>query len=301
MKQFLLRVCLFMTIILIVDVLSGFLFSYLRIHAKGGSTANCEYIANGSSEEVIILGSSRATHHYIPAIISDSLGLSCYNCGEEGNGIVLAYGRYKMITSRYCPKLIIYEVSPEYDCLEAETNIKYLEYLKPYYKKEPIKAIVNDFGGEYISLKMFSNMYQNSSRLLPNVFDNIVFRDNMDGYSPLYGKISFLPKPIEKIDMSIDSKKLGYLESLIRDANDKNISICFVVSPQYCIEEFDEEKYDPIIQLCNAYNLPFLNYSSISGLSDNSSYFQDILHMNNDGAIVYTKLFVNMIKDYVNL
>lgn len=55
----------------------------------------CEYIANKATDDIIILGSSSATHHYVLQIIEDSLGLSCYNCGEEGNGVVLAYGRLK--------------------------------------------------------------------------------------------------------------------------------------------------------------------------------------------------------------
>ena len=115
MKKFLLKVVLFLACVVIMDLVFGYGFSWLRSHAKGGSTANCEYIANRVEEDIIILGSSRATHHYIPQIIEDSLGMSCYNCGEEGNGVILAYGRLKMLTNRYKPQLILYEITSGYD------------------------------------------------------------------------------------------------------------------------------------------------------------------------------------------
>ena len=63
MKKFFLKVLLFFACVVAMDFVFGFGFSWLRSHAKGGSTANCEYIANKSKDDIIILGSSRATHH----------------------------------------------------------------------------------------------------------------------------------------------------------------------------------------------------------------------------------------------
>ena len=59
-------------------------------------------------------------------MISDSLGVSCYNAGESGCGIILAYGRLLMILERYTPKAIIYEVTPDFDYLDGKDNHKYL-------------------------------------------------------------------------------------------------------------------------------------------------------------------------------
>ncbi len=130
MKRFLLKVLLFFACVVVMDNVLGYGFSWLRVNAKGGSTANCEYIANRANEDIIILGSSRAAHHYVPKIIEDSLGMSCYNCGEEGNGVILAYGRLKMLTNRYKPKLIMYEITPGYDYGTIEPNTKFLGYLR---------------------------------------------------------------------------------------------------------------------------------------------------------------------------
>lgn len=296
MKKFVLKVLLFFTCVVVMDFAFGRFFSYMRAHAKGGSTANCEYIANRCQDDIIILGSSRATHHYVPQIIEDSLGMSCYNCGEEGNGIVLAYGRFKQIVSRHRPNLVVYEVTPGYDYSYLEPDVKYLGYLKPYYGQSFIRDIVNDFGGSLISIKMLSKMYQNSDRLLPNLVDNIILRDNFKGYEPLYG-LKSTPIQLQK-DTKIsmwDSHKLQYLERLISDAGKYGIPICFVVSPR-CEQGNDMTQFSPAISLCNKYNVPFINLKNCKGIFDQPSLFQDDYHLNNDGAVQYSSLFVEEIK-----
>lgn len=293
MKKFVLKVLVFFALAAIMDFSFGFIFSWLRSHAKGGSTANCEYIANKAREDIIILGSSRATHHYIPQIIEDSLGLSCYNCGEEGNGIVLAYGRFMMLTNRYKPKLVIYELTPGYDYGIKESNTKYLGYLRPYYNKNGIKRLFDDFDDEFSFLKMKSKMYQNTGKLLPDLVDNFVFRDNKKGYSPLFGKInvSNIDEPIIE-RMKIDSLKLSYIEKLILEAKNKNIQIVFMISPRYGINSNVLLNYEPAIALCKKYNIPFCNFIDYKTIADNAEYFQDIGHMNDDGAIAYTQMLV---------
>ena len=294
MKKFILKVLLFFALVVIMDFAWGGVFSWLRGHAKGGSTANCEYIANHCEDDIIILGSSRATHHYVPQIIEDSLGLSCYNCGEEGNGIVLAYGRFKMLTNRYKPKLIIYEITPGYDYSAIEPNSKYLGYLRPYYNKKGIKPLFESFDDELSILKMQSKMYQNFGKLLPDLVDNFIFRDNKKGYSPLYGKIKAdinnLPKE-ERIN-EIDSIKLYYVERLIVDAKSANIPIVFVVSPRFGIDS-DTNNYEVEIALCKRYDVPYYNYLNYSPIANEADYFQDMGHLNNEGAYAFSRVLVN--------
>lgn len=293
MKKFLLKVLIFFACVVVMDFLFGFGFSWLRSHATGGSTANCDYIANRAKDDIIILGSSRATHHYIPQIIEDSLGMSCYNCGEEGNGIVLAYGRYKMLTNRYKPKLVIYEITPEYDYGTKDSNKKYLGYLRPYYAMEGIKMLFDDFDDELSPLKMMSKMYQNTAKLLPNIVDNMIYRENMKGYSPLYGKINVktIKNSVGTKKQEIDSLKLKYVEKIIIDAKSKNIPIVFVISPKYG-EISNLSRYEPAISLCNNYGIQCYNFINQRSIADNAEFFQDNEHMNNQGAIAYTQMLV---------
>ena len=290
------RVLLFLAFVIEIDYAFGQFFTFLRVHARGGSTANCEYIANRSEDDIIILGSSRATHHYVPQIIEDSLALSCYNCGEEGNGVVLAYGRLKMLTDRYKPKLVLFEVTPVYDYGDKELNNKYLGYLRAYYYKEGIRGIFNDFDGKFSRIKMSSKMYQNTSRLLPDLVDNVIYRDNHLGFEPLHGQMTKENfGMLKEGQIAIDSLKLSYLEKLIVLCKGKDIPLLFMVSPVFHGVDLMGD-YEPALELCEQYGIEIGNYKDDSFISNRVEFFQDAEHLNQAGAIVYTQRIIPLIK-----
>lgn len=298
MKKFLLKVLLFFACVVVMDFAFGFVFSWLRSHAKGGSTANCEYIANRATDDIIILGSSRATHHYIPQIIEDSLGMSCYNCGKEGNGIVLAYGRFKMLTTRYKPQIIIYEITPEYDYYDKDPNEKYLGSLRPYYEKQEIKEVFNTFGGVLEKYKMISHMYQNNSLCIQYLVDNMKSGMNNKGYSPLSGVMkSNETNTMDETKYGIDSLKYKCLQKFITESNQMGIPIVFTISPFYGVGYTDPYYYQ-IKQLCDMNNIPLFDFRVLKGISDNSDLFQDKEHLNSKGAKVFTTIFVDTLKQY---
>lgn len=88
------------------------------------------------------MGSSRASHHYVPEIISEKLGMSCFNAGQDGNGIILQYGRWKMLSERYTPKLIIYDINPGFDMV-VNDNMTYVDRLKPFCYEVAVKNYVS--------------------------------------------------------------------------------------------------------------------------------------------------------------
>ena len=303
MRKFLVKLALFFALVYGLDVLAGYGFAWLRSHAKGGSTANCEYIANRASEDIIILGSSRATHHYIPSIIEDSLGVSCYNCGEEGNGSILAYGRLKMLTNRYAPKLVIYEITPGYDYGRTDPYSKYLGYLRAYYNEQGIRGIFDDFDDDLSFLKMKSKMYQNTSRLLPDLVDNIFYRDNKQGYSPLYGHMNtdeVVPMLSSRNDRAVDSLKLSYVERIIKLCIDKDINLVFSISPRFGSDS-DIEPYLPALSLCDKYGIEVANYLNNPQICSCADYFQDSGHLNHKGAEAYTTLVLRLIKRKIQI
>ena len=99
MKKFLINIAIFFVIVGVVDFSLGVLFHYMLAHA-GGRTGAEYYVCTNATDEILIMGSSRASHHYVPEVITNDLGMSCYNAGQDGNGIVLHYGRWKMISQR---------------------------------------------------------------------------------------------------------------------------------------------------------------------------------------------------------
>lgn len=297
MKKFILKTILFITLIVLVDFIVGRCFDYISINAKSGGNKKNNYIAYNMNEELLIMGSSRAAHHYKPDVLRDSLSLTCYNCGRDGNGIILMYGRYKMLQERYTPKVIIYDICTAFD-VEKNDNVKYLGDLKRFFNISDINSIFDKVSLTE-SLKMYSRMYRNNSTII-NTTGNYIVNDNdtNNGYLPMYKKMEIIP---QKKQASIDKKeideiKLYYFEKLIQECQGKT-KLLFTVSP-YFFEQKDTSIYEPIKQLCRKYDIPFIEYDS-TVFNENKNLFSDSSHLNDEGATLYSQIIANLVKEYL--
>ena len=289
MKKFIVKVAIFFCIIVLADFILGNVFSYMLSHAKGGETYRINYICDSTNQDILILGSSRAQRHYNPAIIKDSLGLSCYNCGQSGQGIISNYAMLKIIKKRYSPQYIIYEVFPLYDFLKDD-NHKYLGILKPYYDREGIPDIFNSVDG-LEKYKMTSALYKYNTRFL-HILQGYLSSSkgyNPDGYWPIRsGSFDSLRimKPKMQDEYEFDSLKLHYFEEMIKESGDSQI--IFAVSPTWY--GMDEGRLKPIYEICKRHNLPLIDYSNHPKYIHHSDFFRDGSHLNYQiGADEYTR------------
>lgn len=298
MKKFFVRLIVLFLLVLTVDCFVGYAIEYFQKNAIGGDNGRNNYICNTTSEDILIFGSSRASHHYVPMIIEDSLNMSCYNCGQDGNGIILSYARYRMISERYTPKFIIYDVAFSFD-LQKNDNRKYLSWLRPYYKRNGVDSIF--WSVDHLErYKMYSNMYQYNSNFVQIISDSFIpQQSDIKGYRPLYGTMDY--EPITKSSnsdntMKYDSLKLYYFEKLIKECLGKT-KLIFFLSPYYI--NTDLSTYKPIIDLCIKYNIPFINHLNDKDFIGNKDYFEDSTHLNNKGAEYYTKKIISEIRKYI--
>lgn len=298
MKKFLLKIALFLAILLVLDRLSGFGFAYLSSHAKGGYTEHFHYLTEKIDEDILVFGSSRALHHYNPEIIEDSLKLSCYNCGQDGNGILLFYGWWKNIKKHHHPKMIIYDISPSYDlCMDGD-NHKYLGWLKELYDNDDVKNIFMDVD-KTERFKMMSQMYRYNSKFHQIIGDYIypVYKIKKNGYMPLKGNVD--PMRIRKDyssneDYQYDELKIKYLQKLIDDMNGTNI--VFVYSPIWYGNT--SEVLHPLLEICDKKGIPVIDFSNEPKYVRQDKYFKDGTHLNAFGADEFTNDIVRLVRSF---
>ena len=187
MKKFINKLVLFFGLVVLTDILCGLCFDFLFAHAKSGSTERIAHIAKQTNEDMLIFGSSRAVHHYDATMIEKSLEKSCYNCGFDGQGILLFYGLYQMINRRYRPKVIVYDIQPNFDYLKGD-NIKYLKTLRPYYWNQKIRSYISDVD-KVEAVKDVSSMYRYNGIGVQTLCDLSIARvNNIKGYQPSESK-----------------------------------------------------------------------------------------------------------------
>lgn len=297
MKKFILKIFIFAGCLFIADIIAGLVFPALINKAKGGDNWRNNYICNETENDILIFGSSRAIHHYNPKIISDSTGMSCYNCGQDGNGIILNYGRYCMIRQRYTPKMIIYDITPGFDIFAGDDDHKYLKWLKAYYDREGIPEIFESVD-KTERIKMMSNLYRYNSSFVQIVSDCIrpLQSSGYNGYRPNYGemdrmKISKKQKSSEPV--KYDSLKLAYMRKFVDICGD--IKLIFVISPIWY--GMDEETYLPIKNICREKGILFINFANNPKYIHNYRYFIDGAHLNSVGADEFTKDFMSILRE----
>lgn len=296
MRKYIIRFFAFLALFFVIDRAAGFVLNYIAENPRGGMTLRRNYINDHCHEDVLVFGSSRAHYHYNPKVVTDSLGLSCYNCGENANGIILFYAWWKMITQRYYPKLLIYDVHSLYDVLEGD-NYSFLQILKRFSGKDCVKPIINDVDpNEHWKLHCMMYRYNSTFTELAADFISPVKDDTSDGFIPLQGHVNtkhVKGKPAHSDhELKFDSLKHCYLEKLIKERG--TTQLVFVVSPMF--EGMNPAVFEPVEKLCRQYGIIFLNYVNDSKYKGNIDYFKDLTHLNAEGADVYTRQLMKDLK-----
>lgn len=263
------------------------------------------YILKEANVDLLVMGSSRAAHHYVPQILTDSLRMSCYNAGSDGECIYYHYCLLSSMVERgAAPKMVIYEVMN----LDAElsqgatfTLDAALDRLAPHYGEFSCIDSLFALNGWKERVKMMSKTYRYNSKLVQTIKCNYIPWPEDRGYEALTGKMSI--NMIER-DVNgdsndsfgafcIDSGKVGYMERFIKLCKTNDIKLVLCYSPYY---------HNPpsrgvllIRDIAYKYGYPFYEFAS-KDQYDNPDLFKDAMHLNDTGARLYTKEIANIIK-----
>lgn len=293
MKKFVTKVSLLFVFIFFIDQVAGLYFKNLLNNITTGSLGKDNYICDHCTEDILIFGSSRAEFHYNAKMIEDSLGETVYNCGLGGCGIIQSYGRLLMLTKRYHPKLVILEITPEFDLIENKNDFQDLKMLKRHYDRTYIKDIFEKIDRTE-KFKMFSYLYRYNSSIIHNpirLVKPIPFNKNaigIQGFRVIQEEFDIMKvgENKEKEEYKIDKMKQFYLIKFVETAKEFS-QIVFVVSPYWQGRRF--EVFNSAKHLADSLNVPFLDHSNDSKYFHKDIYFKDGIHLNYKGADEFTK------------
>ena len=264
--------------------------------SSSNEVARMNYQVTRCESECLILGSSRASHHYNPSIIQDSLKMTTYNAGRNGHGISYADGVLRAILERRKPKLLILEFS------DGEFRPDWTEKissLKPYYNTYPqVLQLAEKVLDERESLKSKFSAYRMNSLIFPIIGTYLhSSKDTERGFMPLKGQNDKNMKMREsKGIFTIDEKNKDILNDLIDLCEANNIKVIAFCSPMF--QDFSSERVE-LSKVCAEKNIPFYDYSNDEYFMKRPDLFWDNAHLNEDGANVYTKLIISDIRKYL--
>lgn len=261
------------------------------------------YSINRSKEDIIIIGASNASHHYIPQMISDSVGLTVYNCGQDGHFFIFSNCIINTLLNRYSPKYIIWEIGD--DCLSPHFDVKY-EYqsindLYPYYDLVFVKNVINNMGIKQ-RIKMLSRLYRYNSTLDGLIYPFLKTQNFDHGYVPIENSgYKFPTIKNDLIESEINSNKIRMFKNTLVNCKKHNTNVIITSSPCFAINNTKNTiQYTTLVQICEEYNVPFIDFSEIDIFLQDSTYFKDNIHMNDKGARKYMEYFIPELKKVMN-
>lgn len=284
MKKFLINIVIFFAIVAGVDSVLGKVFHYLQANKAKGGTESEYHICNNLSEDILVMGSSRAAHHYVSQMFADSLGMTCYNGGQDGNGIVMQYGRWKMVSKHHLPKIIIYDLEPAFD-LCMDDNSRYIDRLKPFADDKDVNDFISSLF-PFEKYKVLSHLYRYNYKFLEILSDCVRPTDNLSGYKPNFGCIrpeilDGEPNMLKEDIGPIDPIKWECLNNFISEALKLDIKVVLVSSPYW--RGYHNCDLSLVIKLAQHYGIFFLDYSD-SEIRNYPDWFADSMHLNDAGA-----------------
>lgn len=298
MKKYLIKIALLFVIIILCDYAFGIGMDYVVNHISVGGQGRDNHICNESAEDILVFGSSRAIHHYNAKMMEDSLHMTCYNCGNDGSGIVLSYGRLLMVKERKTPKIIIQDVESTFDLLEND-NHQYFDWLKARYDRNGIHEIFDTIDPTE-KYKMMSHIYRYNTKFVQNLFvylTSISTDAGIKGFRPLEGELDTMKINKKKMDADdnsyqFDKVKLGFVNQFIEAAGDAQIY--FVVSPIWY--GADTLQYLPIKNICRQRGIPFIDFSNDPKYVHQNKYFKNGTHLNSRGADQFTHDIIEILR-----
>lgn len=260
------------------------------------------YCLTESQDDLMILGSSRAAHHYVPQIFEDSLGMSCYNAGSDGMCIYYHYGILASRIERGCPpKMIVLEViGSDAEVSQGATFSldAALDRYAPHYGEFAEIDSLFAFNGWKEKLKLMSKTYKYNSKLVQIIKCNYIPWPEDRGYEALTGvmKVTEGEKIADILFQSsskpnIEKRKLVYLQKFIDDCKANDIQLIMCYSPYY--GQSIPESIRLIEDLADKNDVKFYNYGDDVRFQK-SEYFKDAGHLNDTGAKEYSREICSM-------
>lgn len=295
------------TLLIVTDFIIGFVADKVvdKMPNYSGQIAKDNYRLHRLETDIVILGSSRGSHHYVTSLLSDSIDnymgkeYSIYNAAIDGKFANSNSCAAEIIISRYRPKLVIIDLSESQLASKDVTDIK---FSSPFYRKDSIvrKYIDNISFEEKMLMK--SSLYRYNGKILRIASSFLRQKDVDDGYLPLYGTTIDISKYDEYVKgdsietQILNSYSVTNFRNVLRKYTAENIPLIIVCSPHFRPNNNNNQ----LLKLCNEYNVPFIELYDLPYFNEHPELFKDAEHLNNDGAHIYTKIFFEQLKPYLD-
>lgn len=263
-------------------------------------TSIAQLLSDTLNADILIMGNSRALCSYNPAVMEKVTGLRTWNIGVSGQPFGISYFRYQLYSQHnQLPKLLIINI--DNNELEMIENGFGREEYYPYFSDSTVRSYLDIYGFTWKDFYIPMYKYFGDYKLI--------------GYG-LMSAVGLYPSPpqqhyhgFDNCDLPFDGEALRdvlrnnqldsacceadavqLLDQFLAALRQQQVAVVLCYAPQY------QELYrrlqlsdcmDVYRQLSEKYDVPILDYASVSWAND-SSYFYNANHINRLGSELFS-------------
>lgn len=298
---------LLLLILVVADRLLGTWLEHAFYKQKHGDDVVTRYTLDSTREDLLVFGSSRASHHYDVLMLDSLLQMSVYNCGRDEMGITYTSAVFPYAIERHKPKYVLIEVLPtELSAVGKSVEIQRIATrLLPFAHRHPgLWPAIAAAGKMEVYKAWVSKIYPYNSligSIIQNTYTDFVHQ-TIRGYEPLHGAIdSATFKPTHWMNMKsltgVDSALKARLVSVLDLAAENGIQAFVVISPFYYPLHIDgNDSYEALPHIAAAHGAGFLDWSKDPRFQMHPELFYDDVHLNDSGARLYSGIIADTLK-----
>jgi hypothetical protein len=291
-RLFAVRFGAFLLLLVALDAVAGLVLRKLYFAQSSGQYAETTYILDRMHEPVVVVGSSRAQHHYVPGVLARALGRPCYNAGRDGQGMIFYAAVLEQLFARYRPELVVLDMNPR-ELERDDLGYDRLSELLPYIEEHPSLRRYVELRSRFERFKLLSRAYPFNSRLLSVVQHTLVHggtsRDS--GYVALHDDLSKRAGPVNRLgdapSRPLDPVKRDALLRTLDRAQALHTPVVVICSPQYS-GDCAAQSRAAMAALLRSRGVPMWDYSADSLYRSRPELFADEVHMNDAGARLFS-------------
>lgn len=304
-KQFLISATIVLASLCIIDLTVEVLCHHGLKHMPdySGAFARDNFTMNRLKDfDVLIVGSSRASHHYDAQMLIDSINhytqstYTIYNAGIDGHFLNYNTCRIEAILDRYRPKLLIFEVG-ESELVVSNRDIQSaVSQMAPYYQfTQQATQYLNRINHK-TWIQMQSSMYRFNNKTMQIISSIMTPSLANNGYDPLYGEIlTYTPDISKYSDIELSPYSVQSLMQVIEKCKHLAVNFVIVSSPRYQTTTNNNRLAD----ICLTTNIPYIEIYNEDIFNTHPNYFKDAAHLNDTGAKVFTSMLFERLKPHI--
>lgn len=295
------KIIVFVGIILAIVVGADLLISavskdaILNVKDVGVNQTNTVQALFKRKADLLILGPSTANHHFDCQILKDSLGMTCYNAGRDGQNIIYNAMVLDAFLTRCMPKMVVVDVGGS--SLSEEWMDRLNDFNCYYGILKPVDDILDSIGTPIDKIKRLSGIYRYNkswewllnARIAKEVAD-------LDGYRPMPVNADTQFSAVKQQGkFQINQKCLHYLNHIVQTCKKNKIRLILTKSPSLII---NQGNFVPEVKAFSfKKGLEFMDWNGDTAYTNHPELFYDMTHLNQEGAKVFTREFLKRLTD----